>query len=113
MKKVLLLLCIIIPALLTTNCKKGDMPFPGNKDTTHIPEVPKEGILIKTSVFGRIVDEKNAPLSGVTVSGGGTTTTTDANGIYMLTDVMLDQARAYVTATFPGYFKGSRIFQPV
>lgn len=112
MKKILLLLCII-PALFTTSCRKGDAPLPGNKDTTHIPEVPKEGILVKTSVFGRIVDEKDAPLQGVAVAGGGATTTTDANGIYMLTDVMLDQARAYVTATLPGFFKGSRIFQPV
>ena len=112
MKKVLLLLCII-PALFTTSCRKGDVPLPGNKDTTHIPQVPKEGVLVKTSVFGRIVDEKDAPLQGVTIAGGGATTTTDANGVYMLTDVMLDQARAYVTAALPGYFKGSRIFQPV
>ncbi len=112
MKKVLLILCII-SALVNNSCRKNDVPSPGNKDTTRIPDLPKEGVLVKTSVFGRIVDEKDAPLNGVTVSGGGATTTTDANGIYMLTDVMLDQARAYITATLPGYFKGSRIFQPV
>ncbi len=112
MKKLVLATCIFL-ALFNTECRKTDNFTPVTTDTTKIPGLPKEGILVKTSIFGRIVDEKDLPLSGVTVSGAGSTTTTDINGVYMLTDIMLDQARAYITATLPGYFKGSRIFQPV
>ncbi|MBS1663252.1 MAG: carboxypeptidase regulatory-like domain-containing protein [Bacteroidetes bacterium] len=115
MKKLFLIFCLI-PSLFVA-CSKHDNPVPGpgggGKDTAKVPGLPVEGVTVKTSIFGRIVDENDAPLTGVTVSAGGTTTTTDVNGIYMLTDVMMDQARAYVTATMVGYFKGSRIFQPV
>lgn len=103
-----------ILAFSINSCQKNDLQGPGNGgDTTHIPDLPKEGVTIKTSVFGRIVDEQDDPLSGVTVTGGGSTTTTDVNGVFVLTDVMMDQARAYITATKVGYFKGSRIFQPI
>lgn len=96
------------------SCQKNDLSNPGgNRDTTHIPDLPKEGVMVKTSVFGRIVNEQDKPLSGVTVSAGGNTTITDENGIFLFIDVMMDQARAYITATKTGYFKGSRIFQPV
>lgn len=100
--------------IVINSCQKNDLSNPGgNGDTTHIPDLPKEGVMVKTSVFGRIVDEQDEPLTGVTVTGGGSSTVTDVNGIFMLTDVMLDQARAYIVATKAGYFKGSRIFQPV
>lgn len=100
--------------IINNSCRKNDIslpPAPG--DTTRLPELPKEGVLVKTSVFGRIVDEKDAPLQGVSVTGGGVTATTDVNGIFMMKDISLDQARAYITATKPGYFSGSRIFQPM
>ena len=101
-----LLACILI----TNSCKKSDSPAPGPGP---IPGLPAEGVSITTSVFGRVVDEKDLPLSDVSISGGGSSTTTDINGIYILKDVRLDQARAYVTAAKTGFFKGSRIFRPV
>ncbi|WEK35004.1 MAG: hypothetical protein P0Y53_21155 [Candidatus Pseudobacter hemicellulosilyticus] len=99
---------LLLPVLLCA-CRKNNAPEPD----TRIPDIPKEGINIQTSVFGRIVNEKEEPLTGVTVSGGGATVLTDVNGIFILKDVMLDQARAYITATKPGYFNGSRTFRPV
>src|SRR6186713_1335872 len=101
-----LLACILI----TNSCKKSDSPAPAPGP---IPGLPAEGVSITTSVFGRVVDEKDLPLSDVSISGGGSSTTTDINGIYILKDVRLDQARAYVTAAKTGFFKGSRIFRPV
>lgn len=106
MKKILWLL--LLSTLLFNGCRKDK-----STDQPKIPELPKEGVLVTTSVFGRIVDEQDKPLSGVSVSGGGKTANTDANGIFMLMDVQLDQARAYIKATKPGFFLGSRIFQPV
>ncbi len=110
MKK-LFLFCIVFIGLIFASCNKNDT---GNvPDPDPIPALPVEGVKISTSVFGRIVDEKDEPISGVQVSGGGVIVSTDLNGIFILNDVMLDQARAYITATKTGYFKGSRIFRPV
>lgn len=104
---------MMVLLIMVNSCQKNDLPNPGGGDTTHLPELPKEGISVKTSVFGRIVDEQDKPLQGVTVTGGGSAAATDINGIFILKDVMLDQARAYITATKTGYFSGSRIFQPM
>jgi hypothetical protein len=113
MKKAIFYFLILL-AINLTSCQKNDIPKPGNgSDTTIMPPVLQEGVVIKTSVFGRIVNEKDEALNGVSVSGGGVSAVTDINGIFILKDVMLDQARAYITATKAGYFKGSRIFQPV
>src|SRR6218665_699726 len=112
MKKLSILFTFLIIVLLNDSCKKNQ-DVPGGNTPPAIPGLPVEGIKVSTSAFGRIVDGADKPLTGVTVSGGGTSTTTDENGIYFLTDVQLDQARAYITATKTGYFQGSRIFQPV
>ncbi|MBX2920773.1 MAG: carboxypeptidase regulatory-like domain-containing protein [Chitinophagaceae bacterium] len=113
MKKIIFYSMMLL-VIMVNSCQKNDLyEPPTGGDTTHLPELPKEGVPVKTSVFGRIVDEQDAPLQGVTVSGGGSAATTDMNGIFILKDIMLDQARAYITATKTGYFSGSRIFQPV
>jgi len=110
MKKIIINLLLLV--LIAQGCRKNDNNG-GTDNPPPIPDLPKEGVVVTTNVFGRIVDELDKPLSGVTVTGGGKTTNTDENGIYMLTGVQLDQARAYLTAVKQGYFKGSRIFQPI
>jgi hypothetical protein len=112
MKKFPLLLILMIFAVVLDSCKKNP-DVPGGPDNPTIPGVPVEGIKVSTSIFGRIVDEADKPLAGVTITGGGSSTITDENGIYYITNIMLDQARAYIEATKPGYFHGSRIFQPI
>ncbi|MBN8786065.1 MAG: carboxypeptidase regulatory-like domain-containing protein [Terrimonas sp.] len=114
MKKIIFYSMMVL-LIMVNSCQKNDLPNPpgGGGDTPPLPELPKEGVPVKTSVFGRIVDEQDKPLQGVTVNGGGSAATTDVNGIFILKDIMLDQARAYITATKTGYFSGSRIFQPM
>ena len=104
---------LMLLAISIGGCQKNDIAPPVDGGNTNPPPVLPEGVAIKTSVFGRIVNEKDEPLNGVNVSGGGLAAVTDVNGVFILKDVMLDQARAYITATKTGYFKGSRIFQPV
>jgi len=113
MKTVIFYLTILL-VISMSSCQKHDLPDPNPRggDSTDIPGVLKEGVPVKTSVFGRVVDEQDRPLSGVSVSGGSAAAMTDENGIYILKDVMLDQARAYIVATKSGFFKGSKIFQP-
>jgi hypothetical protein len=109
MKQVFLFSFLIL-LVISNGCQKNDHP---GKNDPPIPGLPKEGVLVSTSMFGRVVDEQDKPLSGVTVAGGGKTALTDDNGVFVINNVMLDQARAYITATKAGYFGGSRIFQPV
>jgi hypothetical protein len=110
MKKILLYL--LLAALIGNGCRKNDRGG-NNEPDPSVPGLPKEGVTVSSSVFGRIVDEQDKALAGVAVTGGGKTVTTDANGIYILVDVQLDQARAYITAFKQGFFRGSRIFQPI
>lgn len=111
MKKLTLLFTYFMIILLHDSCKKNP-DVPGGENPPTIPGVPIEGVRVSTSVFGRIVDEADKPLGGVTVTAAGSSTITDDNGVYFITNVQLDQARGYITATKSGYFNGSRIFQP-
>lgn len=108
MKK-LLLYSLLLTLSIVYSCQKSDHNV---ENPPEPPGIPIEGVMVNTSVFGRVVDEKDQPLPGVTVTGGGKSTITDKNGIYILNEINLDQARGYLTAVKSGFFKGSRIFQP-
>lgn len=113
MRKIVFLVFLAV-MISFIGCKKRDVtttPNPGSGN--QLPELPKEGVPVQTSLFGLVVDEDENPVSGVMITAGGRTVNTDVNGIYMLQDVTVDQARGYVTAKKTGYFNGSRIFQPV
>lgn len=109
MKKKIVYLLLL--SVLFYDCNKHDILGPGGR-TPDFPGVPKEGVRVNTNVFGQVVGEDDKPLSGVMVTATGISAITDVNGIFMFRNINLDQARAYITATKPGYFKGSRIFQP-
>jgi hypothetical protein len=114
MKKLSFYCMVFLGLVIISSCQKDDeLITEPEPDPIIFPDMPKEGVLIQTSVFGRIVDENEEPVSGVRVTGGGVTTSTDENGIYILSNVMLDEARGYIRATKSGYFNGSRILQPV
>jgi hypothetical protein len=65
-----------------------------------------------TTIYGRITDESDAPLMGVTVSGGTQTATTDANGIFILKNATVPQGRAVIIAKKAGYFNAARAESP-
>ncbi|HWQ46253.1 MAG TPA: carboxypeptidase regulatory-like domain-containing protein [Longilinea sp.] len=62
------------------------------------------------TISGTIKDSGNSPLSGVTVSTGGTSTTTDGSGNYTLT---LPTGSYTLTATKSGYSCSAGFSQPV
>src|SRR5258708_32898101 len=63
-------------------------------------------------MYGRIVDETNAPITGVSVSGGGKTAMNDLNGLFIIKDASVPQGRAVVVAKKPGYFNAARAEAP-
>ncbi|HET9136535.1 MAG TPA: carboxypeptidase regulatory-like domain-containing protein [Candidatus Kapabacteria bacterium] len=101
--------CVLIAAVLlatifvngcTNNANDLNGPFAGSGQTE------------TTTIFGRVLDESGAPLSGVTVSAQTMTATTDANGLYVIKNAVVPKGRAVVLATKAGYFDGAKAESP-
>src|ERR1043165_2143536 len=84
----------------TNNANDLNGPFAGSGQTE------------TTTIFGRIFDESGAPLSGVTVSAGTMTATTDANGLYVIKNAVVPKGRAIILAKKVGYFNGAKAETP-
>jgi hypothetical protein len=72
------------------------------------PDDPGSSPKIETSVQGRVLDEHSVPLAGASVSCGGKTTTTNAEGTFLLKQVSVPEEAAVVTVTKNQYIYGSR-----
>lgn len=99
----LMLLGVALFTLLFSNCTK-------NEDSTIVDVNAKFdlGKTVSRAFKGTIVDQNNLALSNVTVTMNGTTTTTDSNGIFTMSNVSVKERFAYMVATKAGFFDGSR-----
>lgn len=106
MKKLLFLI-----VLLAAGCKKDQVLVP---DTPNYPTaaVLDLGSSVNANFFGVIKDESGSPVSGVAITAGNKTATTDDNGVFMISDASVSEKLAYVTAAKSGYFLGSRSLIP-
>jgi hypothetical protein len=100
----LLVLGVALLTLVFTNCNSSD----------ETPETYSFNFgNNKTSNFaGKIVDENNQPISGVTVEMSGQTITTAADGTFTLSNVAVKERFAYMTTSKPGFINGSRMVFP-
>ncbi len=89
--------------MLFSNCSK-------NNDETLTETNTKFdlGKTVSRAFKGIIVDQNNNALSNVSVKMNGKTATTDANGVFTLSNVSVLERFAYVTAEKSGYINGSR-----
>jgi hypothetical protein len=105
--KKLFILGFAITAALFTSCNTSE-----DESTifvnTNVEYKFDLGKSVKRDFEGLIVDEQNQPLSNVTVKMNGKTSTTDANGIFTLSNVYVKERFAYLTAEKEGYLSGSR-----
>ena len=62
--------------------------------------------------LGKVINEENNPVSGVSISVGGIFTTTDANGIFSILDASVFEKFAYIKASKNGFIDGSRALVP-
>ncbi|WP_412987441.1 carboxypeptidase-like regulatory domain-containing protein [Pontimicrobium sp. IMCC45349] len=106
-----LLLCMFIVSALSCN---DDDVTSGNNGSTPIETNFSEnfGSQINARFLGRVINEQKEPLEGVTISVGNTITTTDAFGIFSITNASAYEKFAYITAEKDGYIKGSRALVP-
>ena len=60
------------------------------------------------SINGRVLDENNKPVKDALVKSGGSTTSTDINGVFRFSNIQLSKNAGFVLVEKTGYFKGSR-----
>jgi hypothetical protein len=70
------------------------------------------GETVQRSFTGKIVDTNNNPLSNVTITMSGQTTTTSADGTFSLNNISCLERFAYLTAEKSGFITGSRVVFP-
>jgi hypothetical protein len=119
MRKNILLLSAIaactlsLVILLATGCQKEVTgTLPGNPTTPVTPTTPPaiDQATVTASVRGMVVDDKNVPVQGATVTSGTQTTTTDRFGQFHFKNITLSKNNGYVKVSKAGYFHGSRSF---
>ena len=88
MKKIpnLQLVILLMISMLFATCNKVDS-FDNSYDNGNIAD-------IAASVKGRIINEKNEPVNGVSIKCGNATTTTDLNGEFLLNNTPLNSSAA-------------------
>lgn len=93
------------------SCQKDDdNNVSQNQTVTEFSE--NFGNAMTADFMGRIVNENNDPMEGVTVTVGGLTSVTDVNGIFSIQNANVNERFAYIKASKHGYINGSRSLVP-
>lgn len=112
-KSVPFLLGVLLAFSLTfTSCRERDDDNPQQEQQQEDNFSDNFGNEVSRSFMGKIMDTSHNPISGVDVKIGSESTTTDANGIFILEDVPVYERFAYIEAEKAGYLKGSRTVVP-
>ena len=113
MKKIakFLLLLSVISFLACENDDQASSQNPNN-DPVVTDFSENFGTSITASFFGRVVDEQKDPVEGATIKIGSAFATTDAFGVFTITDANAYERFAYITAEKTGYILGSRTLTP-
>lgn len=62
--------------------------------------------------MGKVINEDNNPISGVSISVGGVFAITDSNGVFSIVDAPVFEKFAYLKASKDGFIDGSRALVP-
>jgi hypothetical protein len=63
--------------------------------------------------IGIVVNENNLPINAATITIGDASTTTDANGMFILKNAIVKENLAYIQAAAAGYFNGFKSILPL
>lgn len=107
------ILLIIFSILTITSCQKDD-DNSGGEQQEIIPDEFSDyfGNNISRNFLGNVIDTNNNPISGVTISIGNETATTDSNGVFIINNANVNQRFGYIKAEKAGYIHGSRSVVP-
>ncbi len=96
----------LIFLFLNLSCQRdveGSLPT-----STNPPPATSEKV--SATVIGRVLDEKEIPVSGALAKTETAAATTNVNGEFRLENVMLDKKTGFIKVEKAGYFVGSRSF---
>ena len=119
MKKYRLLLFAFLIIINFTNCEDDDITetTTENPDTNQNPDSTTFnydfGNDVNRNFIGRIVNKSNQALASTTITIGNASTQTDINGMFVMENVSVKENFAYIKASLPGYFNGSRSIVPI
>jgi hypothetical protein len=106
MKRILTAGLLTLLTIISTQCRKSDSTYTGSGGgTTVVNKAP-----ITATLQGNITDENGQPTSGVIITVGDKTATTDNNGYFRITAAALDKQASFVLAQKSGYFNAYRSF---
>ncbi|NII26807.1 hypothetical protein HB364_17085 [Pseudoflavitalea sp. X16] len=88
--------CLLVAAIVYFSCNKSDTP----------DKPPYQAEYVTASIQGKIVDENELPVSDATVKAGSLSVTTNASGLFNISNVSVDKHAGMVTVEKEGYFKG-------
>jgi hypothetical protein len=95
--------------LVVYSCKKNDVK--STSPTGPVPPVlPTASSPITAPVQGNVFDENNKPVTGVSISIGTKTATTDLYGYFRIDNASLDKYASLLTGQLNGYFKIIKTF---
>lgn len=69
-----------------------------------------DNIMVTAGMRGIVIDEKNRPVYGATVTSGAYSTTTDRYGVFQFSNINLSKANGYVKVVKNGYFNAVKTF---
>ncbi|MFT3908648.1 MAG: carboxypeptidase-like regulatory domain-containing protein [Ferruginibacter sp.] len=99
---------VMIIAGISYSCKKNndvtDNPIVTPPPTTGPYNITLPGSTVVLSVVGKVIDENNNPVSGATITGGGASTTTNANGVFRINNGSFNGSFATVKIEKSNYF---------
>lgn len=95
-----LLTAILLTACFYFSCQKSGTPAGPEPGPGHIAEYTQ------ANISGRITDDQKLPVSGAVVRIGVSSTTTDVNGIFSISNVQVDRTAGLVQVEKEGFFKG-------
>lgn len=100
--------------LIFTACQQDDDQSFTEDNQETIPDTFSQyfGNEINRDFIGNVIDENDNPISGVSISIGNDTATTDDNGVFIINDASVKERFAYIKAEKPGYIHGSRSVTP-
>ncbi len=115
----LLLFSATISLIFILSCKDEDIISNPNIEINDIIEKENERLKtviptkeIKAFLTGIITDESNNPISGVKVSYGSSSVTTDVNGQFTFGEIALNEKYALIKAEKQGYLNNFKTFTP-
>lgn len=110
----LLKLSLVALIFIFSSCEDEVYEGPTDGGQDNGPDTFSEyfGSDINRDFIGNVIDENGDPVSGVNISIGSNTATTDNNGVFIIKNADVKERFAYVKAEKPGYIHGSRTLAP-